>query len=97
MWADLGGRAKGLPPHTELGSSSVSRPVAPERLRLAARAAQLIKRRAPLRDDELLTLLACEPDELQAAIGIVIRWRKADRCGDFLVAVPPLAAGRPTE
>jgi hypothetical protein len=71
-------------------------PVAtPARLRLAARAAQVIKENGSLRDGELLAILGCEPAELNAAIPIVIHWRKADRCGDFLVAVPPRGEGRP--
>lgn len=61
--------------------------VTPARLRLAARAAQVIKEYGSLRDVELLAILGREPAELNAAIPIVIRWRKADRCGDFLVAV----------
>jgi hypothetical protein len=69
--------------------------VTPERLRLAGRAAQVIKKHGALRDADLLTILACEPAELRAAIPIVIRWRKADRCGDYLVAVPRQREGRP--
>jgi hypothetical protein len=68
--------------------------VTPERLRLAGRAARVIKENGPLRETELLAVLACEPEELRAAIGIVIRWRKADRCGDYLVAVPRQGDGR---
>lgn len=68
--------------------------VTPAQLRLAARAAQVIKEHGSLRDDELLAILGCEPAELNAAIPIVIRWRKADRCGDFLVAVPPAGGAR---
>jgi hypothetical protein len=59
-----------------------------ERLRLAGRAARAIKKNGALRDAELLGVLACEPEELRAVIGIVIHWRKVDRCGDYLVAVP---------
>jgi hypothetical protein len=62
---------------------------------LAGRAAQVIKQNGALRDAELLAILACEPDELRAAIPIMIRWRKADRCGDYLVAFPPRHKGRP--
>ena len=61
--------------------------VTPARLRLATRAAQVIKENGSLCDGELLAILGCEPSELNEAIPIVIRWRKADRCGDFLVAV----------
>ena len=68
--------------------------VTPERLRLAGRAARVIGENGALRDAELLAILACEPDELRAAIPIVIRWRKADRCGDYLVAVPRQREGR---
>jgi hypothetical protein len=66
----------------------------PERLRLAKRAARVIKEHGAIRDAELLTLLACEPDELRAVIPIVIHWRKANRCADFLVAVPQQGDGR---
>jgi hypothetical protein len=66
----------------------------PERLRLAGRAARVLKENGPLRDADLLAHLACEPEELRAAIAIVIRWRKADRCGGYLVAVPPQGDGR---
>jgi hypothetical protein len=62
--------------------------VTPALLRLAGRAAQIIKENGALRDAELLAILACEPAELSAAIPIVIRWRKADRCGEYLVPVP---------
>lgn len=67
--------------------------VTPARLRLAARAAQVIhaaqviQENGALRDAELLAVLGCDPADLRAAIPIVIHWRKADRCGDFLVAV----------
>jgi hypothetical protein len=73
----------------------VSPAVTPARLRLAGRAAQVIKENGALRDAELLAILACEPDELRAVIPIVIRWRKAYRCGDYLVAVPRRREGRP--
>ncbi len=66
----------------------------PAHLRLAGRAAQVIKENGALRDAELLAILACDPAELRAAIPIVIRWRKADRCGDYLVAVPSRSKGR---
>jgi len=62
----------------------VSPGVRPSHLRLAGRAAQVIKDSGALRDAEL-----------RAAIPIVIRWRKADRGGDYLVAVPPRRKGRP--
>jgi hypothetical protein len=73
----------------------MSAPVTPERLRLAGRAARAIRENGPLRDTDLVALLGCEPDELRAAIGIAIRWRKADRCGDYLVP-PASSEGRPT-
>jgi hypothetical protein len=73
----------------------VSPAVTPARLRLAGRAAQVIKENGVLRDAELLAILACEPEELRTVIPIVIRWRKADRCGDYLVAVPRQRKGRP--
>ena len=69
--------------------------VSPEHLRLAERAARVIQENRALRDAELLALLACEPDELRAVIPIVIRWRKDDQCGDYLVADPRQRDGRP--
>jgi hypothetical protein len=72
----------------------VNAQMTPARLRLAARAAQVIKENGSLRDAELLAILGCEPAELNAAIPIVSHWRKADRCGDYLVAVPPRHEGR---
>ena len=68
---------------------------APGCLWLAGRAVQVIKEHGALRDAKLLAILACQPEELKAAIPIMIRWRKADRCGDYLVAVPPRREGRP--
>jgi hypothetical protein len=72
----------------------VSPGATPAHLHLAGRAAQVIKKHGALRDAELLAILDCEPDELRVVIPIVIRWRKADRCGDYLVAVPPRRQGR---
>lgn len=63
-------------------------------LRLAGRAAQVIRKHGSLRDAELAAILACDLSELNAAIPIVIRWRKADRCGEFLVAVSRQGKGR---
>ena len=68
--------------------------VNPAHLRLAARAAQVIRENGALHDAELLAILACDPVELRAAIPIVTGWRKADRCGDYLVSVPPRSKGR---
>ena len=68
--------------------------VTPAHLRLAGRAAQVIRENGALRDSDLLAIMACEPAELRAVIPIVIRWRKADRCGDYLVAVPRQRQGR---
>jgi hypothetical protein len=73
----------------------VSPAVSPARLRLAGRAAQVIRQNSAPRDAELLAILACEPDELRAVIPIVILWRKVDRCGDYLVAGPRQREGRP--
>jgi hypothetical protein len=72
----------------------VSPAATPERLRLAGRAARVIKEHGAVRDADLLVLLACQPDELRAAIGIVLHWRKADRCGDYLVPVARQGEGR---
>jgi hypothetical protein len=65
----------------------VTAQVTPARLRLAARAAQVIKEHGSLRNGELLAILGCEPADLNAAIPVVVHWRKADRCGDYLVAI----------
>ena len=67
---------------------------APGCLWLAGRAVQVIKENGALRDAELLAILACQPEELRATIPIMIRWRKVDRCGDYLVAVPSRSKGR---
>lgn len=61
---------------------------------LAGRAVLAIKEHGGLRDAELLAILACRPEELKAAIPIMIRWRKVDQCGDFLVAVHRQREGR---
>ena len=71
--------------------------VTPERLRLAGRAVRVLQQHGALRDGDLLALLACEPEELRAAIPVMIRWRKADRCGDFLVPVLRQGEGRRPE
>jgi hypothetical protein len=68
----------------------------PAQLRLAGRAAQVIRKHGSLRDAELLAILGCELAELNAAIPVVIRWRRADRCGAFLVAVSRQGKGRPS-
>ena len=68
--------------------------VTPARLRLAGRAAQVVRDNGALRDADLLAILACEPDELRAVILIVYRWRKVDRCGEYLVVVPRQGEGR---
>ena len=57
------------------------------RLWLAGRAVLALQENGALRDAELREILACNPEDLRAAIPVMIRWRKADRCGDFLVAV----------
>jgi hypothetical protein len=62
---------------------------APAHLRLAGRAAQAIRKHGAIRDAELLAILGCDPADVRAAIPLVIRWRKADRCGNYLVAVSP--------
>jgi len=66
----------------------VSAPVTPALLGLAGYAAQVIREHGALRDSELPAILGCEPAELRAVIPVMYRWRKVDRCGDFLVAVP---------
>jgi 5-methylcytosine-specific restriction endonuclease McrA len=67
--------------------SSVTTQVTPALLRLATRAAQVIKENGSLRNGELLAILGCDPADLNAAIPVVVHWRKADRCGDYLVAI----------
>ena len=73
----------------------MSAAVTPECLRLAGRAVRVIQERGALRDGELLAILGCAPAELNAAIPIAVRWRKVDRCGDYLVTVPQPTEGRP--
>jgi hypothetical protein len=82
-----------LPERCQLGSGSVT---APDRavLRLAGRLAQVISENGALRDGELLAILGCELTVLNAAIPIAVHWRKVDRCGDYLVAVPPRHEGK---
>jgi hypothetical protein len=72
----------------------MSAPVIPERLRLAKRAARAVQEKGQLRDTDLIAILGCAPDELRAVVGIMLRWRKVDRCGDYLVAVPSADEGR---
>lgn len=67
---------------------------APGCLWLAGRAVLVIKENGAHRDAELLAILACQPEELKAAIPIMIRWRKVDRCGDYLVAVSRQREGK---
>lgn len=67
---------------------------APGCLWLAGRAVQVVKEHGALRDSELLAILACQPEELKAAIPIMIRWRKVDRRGEYLVTVPRRRQGR---
>jgi hypothetical protein len=63
-------------------------------VRLAKDVVRVIGELDAVRDAELAAILACGRDELRAAIGIAYRWRRVDRCGDFLVAVPPAGEGR---
>jgi hypothetical protein len=72
----------------------VSAPPARGSLWLAGRTVQAVKEKGPLRDAELLTILRCDPVELRAAIGIALRWRQVDRCGQWLVPVPRRREGR---
>ncbi len=73
----------------------MSAPAAPGCLWLAGRTVQAVKEKGALSDADLLTILGCDPVELRAASGIAFRWRQVDRCGDYLVAVPPRRKGRP--
>ena len=72
----------------------MNRAVTPGRLHLAGRAVRVLQQHGALRDSDLLAVLACEPEELGAAIPVMIRWRKVDRCGDFLVPVARQSEGR---
>jgi hypothetical protein len=84
-----------LPRQGEPEDRRVSPAASPTLLRLAGRAAQVIREHGALRDAELLAILACEPDELRVIIPILYRQRKVDRIGDYLVATPrPGEGGR---
>lgn len=60
----------------------------PACLHLAKQATRGVRENGPVRDDELAAILGCSVDELRAAIGIAMQWRRVDRCGDWLVALP---------
>ena len=64
------------------------------RLWLAGRAVLALQENGALRDTELREILACNAEDLRAAIPVMIRWRKVDRCGAFLVPLPPRRKGR---
>jgi hypothetical protein len=72
----------------------VSAAVTSGRLWLAGRAVLALQENGALRDAELREILDCTPEDLQAAIPVMVRWRKADRCAGYLVAVPPRRKGR---
>ncbi len=64
------------------------------RLWLAGRAVLALQENGSLRDADLREILACNPEDLRAAIPVMIRWRKADRIGPYLVPLPPRRKGR---
>ena len=66
----------------------MSAPVTPERLHLAKQVVRGVREHSPVRDHQLAAIVGCDLTELRSAIGIAIRWRRVDRCGDWLVAVP---------
>jgi hypothetical protein len=72
----------------------VRRPELPAGVRLAKDVVRITGERGAVHDDELLAELGCDRAELRAAIGIAMHWHRIDRCGDFLVAVPPRREGR---
>lgn len=69
--------------------------MSPEHLHRAKQVVRGVREHGPVREEELAALLGCDVAEVRAAIGIAIRWRRVDRCGDHLVAVPPRHEGRP--
>jgi hypothetical protein len=72
----------------------VSPAVTSGRLGLAGRVVLALQENGALRDTELREILACNAEDLRAAIPVMICWRTVDRCCDFLVAVPPRGKGR---
>jgi hypothetical protein len=54
-------------------------------LLLAGCVVKEVKDKGILRDDYLLTVLDCDPFELQAAIRIAFKWRQVVRHGQYLV------------
>jgi hypothetical protein len=50
--------------------------------------------RGVIHEDDLVGILDCTRTEMRVAIGIAYHWRRIDRCGLWLVAVP-LREGRP--
>ena len=60
----------------------------------AKRLVQVVEEGGPVHEDDLVVLLGCDRAELRAATGIAYHWRRVNRCGDFLVAVPPRERGR---
>jgi hypothetical protein len=59
----------------------------PSALRRAKDAVQVVHECGAVSEAELAAALDCGFDELRAAIGIAIRWRRIDRCAGYLVAV----------
>jgi hypothetical protein len=60
----------------------------PACLHLAKQAVRGVRENGPVRDDELAAILGCSVDELRAAIGIAMQWRRVDRCDGYLVPAP---------
>lgn len=69
---------------------------APDRAALlrAKDVARVTEERGSVRDEQLLATLGCGWDELRSAIGIAFRWRRIDRCDNYLVPVPSRREGR---
>lgn len=91
----LGDGKADLPPEAEFGSGSVRARPGPAGPHLAKRLVRVVEERGPVHEDDLSAILRCDWGELRAAIAIAFHWRRVDRCGDSLVAVPS-REGRPT-
>jgi len=69
--------------------------VTPAQWRLASRLEETLRLEGALTDASLCAMLGADLRDLRAAAGMLYRTRRADRCGEYLVAVPRQREGRP--
>ena len=67
----------------------------PADLHRAKELVRVVRERGTLRDDEAADILGCSMEELRAAIGIAMRWRRLDQCSSWLVPTSSRREGRP--